>query len=148
MTGPVGRQASIGFVFGLFVERLFKDREQTGVVVVTLPEEMPVNETVELVAGVEGELHLNVEQIVVNGMLPPLFSQEERAALRAPHVLDETDPGDATLAAGVRRATREEVQAQSLARLTQELRAPKVYLPYLFDGAETRASLDELVRRL
>ena len=127
---------------------MFKDREQTGVIVVTLPEEMPVNETVELVAGVEGELHLHVEQIVVNGMLPPLFSQEERRALRGPRVLDETAAGDAAVSAGMRRGTREEVQAQSLARLTHELKAPKVYLPYLFDGAETRASLDELVRRL
>jgi anion-transporting ArsA/GET3 family ATPase len=126
---------------------MFRDAAQTGVVVVTLPEEMPVNETVELAGSIEGELGLHIEQIVVNAMLPPLFSQEERASLQQPRELDESTSPDVAVAAGMRRAAREDVQARSLSRLTHELKTPKLYLPYLFDGAETRSSLDELVRR-
>jgi anion-transporting ArsA/GET3 family ATPase len=127
---------------------MFRDPRQTAVVAVTLPEDMPVNETVELVTAVEGELGLHVEQLVVNGMLPPLFGQEERTMLLQPREVDESVPGEAALAAGMRRAAREQVQAQSLARLAKEVRAPKVYLPFLFDGPETPEGLRELVKRL
>ena len=126
---------------------MFRDAAQTSVVVVTLPEEMPVNETVELAGSIEGELGLHIELVVVNGMLPPLFSQAERVDLQQPRTLDESTSPDVAVAAGMRRAAREDVQAHSLSRLTHELKAPKLYLPYLFDGAETRGSLDELVRR-
>jgi anion-transporting ArsA/GET3 family ATPase len=128
--------------------QMFRDRSKTAVVCVTLPEDMPTNETVELVTAVEGELGLHVEQVVVNGMIPPLFSQEERRLLLEPRELDEVEPGHAAVAAGSRRAAREQVQAQSLARLGKEVRAPKVYLPFLFDGPESPEGLRELVKRL
>ena len=115
--------------------------------IVTLPEEMPTNETIELIAGVEGELGLHVQQVVVNGMLPPLFSQQERDALLTRGKTEETTPGQMALGAGARRAVRERVQAESLARLTKETKPPKIYLPYLFDGAETRAALSEIIKR-
>jgi anion-transporting ArsA/GET3 family ATPase len=127
---------------------MFRDAEQTGVVVVTLPEEMPVNETVELIEGVQGELGLHVEKVVVNAMLPPIFSQEERATLLRPRPLQPESDGDQAVAAGVRRAARETVQAQSLTRLHDEVATPKLFLPYLFDGAETLSSVRELVKRL
>lgn len=127
---------------------MFRDASKTAVVVVTLPEDMPVNETVELIDGVEDELGLHVSQVIVNGMLPPIFSPEERAELGTPRPLDETTAGGAAVGAGVRRAAREHVQAEALARLGKEVKAPKVYLPYLFDGAESRTALDELIRRV
>lgn len=126
---------------------MFRDAQQTGVVVVTLPEDMPVNETIELVGAVEGELGLHVERIVVNSVLPRLFTPAERAALLAPRALT-TDLGDASLAAGARRAAREGVQQQSLERLERELKAPRVQLPFLFDGAEGLAAVRELSRGL
>lgn len=127
---------------------MFRDSHQSGVVVVTLPEDMPVNETVELVGSLESELQLPVAQVVVNGMLPPLFSAEERAELVKPRTLPAGEPGAAALGAGARRSFREIVQAQSMQRLNQELKATKVYLPHLFDGAENLAAVRELSRRL
>ncbi len=127
---------------------MFRDPRQAGVVVVTLPEDMPVNETVELVGSLEGELKLPVAEIVVNGMLPPLFSATERAELVKPRSLPVDDPGAKVLGAGSRRSFREMVQAQSMQRLNQELKAPKVYLPHLFDGAENLVAVRELSRRL
>jgi anion-transporting ArsA/GET3 family ATPase len=126
---------------------MFQDSKQSGVVVVTLPEDMPVNETIELLGSLEGELKLPVERIIVNSMLPPLFSQEERNELIKPLELDDKDPGHAAIAAGARRSHRERVQAQSLARLG-DLRIPRVYLPHLFEGAESLDALRELSRRL
>lgn len=126
---------------------MFQDSKQSGVVVVTLPEDMPVNETIELLGSLEGELKLPVERIIVNSLLPPLFSQEERNELIKPLDLDHDDPGHAAVAAGARRSHRERVQAQSLARLG-DLRVPRIYLPHLFEGAESLDALRELSRRL
>jgi hypothetical protein len=53
------------------------------VVLVTLPEEMPTTETIELARALTGELLLPIGKVVVNGVLPPLFSKEERATLLA-----------------------------------------------------------------
>jgi hypothetical protein len=104
------------------------------VVVVTLAEDMPVNETLELLSSLDGELRLPVERIVVNSMLPPLFSPSERAELIKPRTLDPQNEGHAALAVGARRSFRETVQAQSLARLAE--------------GAESLDALRDLARRL
>ena len=62
---------------------LFQDPNMCAVILVTLPEEMPTTETIELAAALRDELHLPIGRIVVNGVLPPLFSKEERAALES-----------------------------------------------------------------
>ena len=126
---------------------MFRDEKRAGVVVVTLPEDMPVNETIELATSLETELGLPIVEIVVNGVLPPIFSADERASLLVPRDLPSV-PGSVAVAAGVRRAWREQVQSESLARLRQELKAPKVFLPHLFDRANDESGLRELAKRL
>jgi anion-transporting ArsA/GET3 family ATPase len=49
----------------------------TGLVIVTTPEEMPVNETIELVARVRNETDVDLAAIVVNRVLPELFSRAD-----------------------------------------------------------------------
>jgi anion-transporting ArsA/GET3 family ATPase len=100
---------------------LFRDAKRTAVVLVTLPEEMPTTETLELAAALRNELQLPIARLVVNGVLPPLFSQEERSALEAMGTTSDVTPGDVALEAGRDRAVRERVQAASLARLGREL---------------------------
>ena len=118
----------------------FQDAKQSGVVVVTLPEEMPTTESVELVASIRGELGLPVLKLVINGVLSPLFSAAEREALlRDESLLDINAPArsagtrESAIVAGARRAVREKVQAESLARLRREVDLPSVELPFLFD---------------
>src|SRR5438045_9268134 len=50
---------------------------RTGRVIVATPEEMPVNETIELAARVEGETNVDLAAIVVNRVLPELFARGE-----------------------------------------------------------------------
>ena len=50
--------------------------------------------------------------------------------------------------AGARRAVRERVQAESLARLDRELTLPELRLPFLFDEAGTPEGTRLLARRL
>jgi hypothetical protein len=84
---------------------------------------------------------------VVNEVLPPLFSREERATLEAFRGKGET-AGDTALRAGRDRATRERVQAESLARLAKELPIAPSFLPLLFDDAANPASIRELAKRV
>lgn len=53
------------------------DPAQTGVVVVSAPEEMPVQETIELAGRLEAETVADLAAIVVNRVLPELFSRSE-----------------------------------------------------------------------
>ncbi len=123
---------------------MFRDPIQSGVVVVTLPEEMPTQETLDLIATIGRDLSLPVLRLIVNGVLPPLFSPEERDRLAAQSELLTIDAPEKTngtpqsaLVAGARRAVREKVQAESLERLAKESTVPRVHLPYLFDEAST-----------
>jgi anion-transporting ArsA/GET3 family ATPase len=129
----------------------FQDPAMCAVVLVTLPEEMPTTETLELARALENELHLPLGLVVVNGVLPPLFSKPEREALLAMSLAPGAfakAPGVAALEAGRDRATREIMQAESLARLAKELPYKPVFLPLLFEDAANPRSIDELAKRI
>src|SRR5882672_4868397 len=71
---------------------LFRDPTTCAIVLVTLPEEMPTTETIELARALV-EMGLPIGRVVVNGVLPPLFSREERAALEAVAPIEVRAPG-------------------------------------------------------
>jgi anion-transporting ArsA/GET3 family ATPase len=127
---------------------LFQDPATCAVVLVTLPEEMPTSETIELAHALTTELKLPIGKVVVNGVLPPLFSKAERATLEHLGKLEGDGPGDAALEAGRDRATRERVQAESLARLSKELPVSPAFLPLLFEDAATPSAIKELSKRV
>lgn len=122
---------------------LFRDPDACAIVVVTLPEEMPVTETIELFRSL-AEMGLSVRRVVVNAVLPSLFSGTERTALERLASFEPRTPGEGALLAGKNRATRERLQAEMIGRLTSELPLRPDQLPYLIeDAASPRA-----VRRL
>lgn len=100
----------------------FQDPTTSGVVVVSLPEEMPANETIELATGIRG-LGLPIPRLVVNSLLPPLFEPAQRAELLE-KIRDER------LAAARARAARESIQAAAIEKLAT-LGIPTAYLPFV-----------------
>ena len=76
---------------------ILADPTQTGVVIVATPEEMPVIETLELTARLRDETVVDVAAVVVNRVLPELFTRSEEEVFRA---LREPEP-EAALAAAV-----------------------------------------------
>lgn len=58
------------------------DPRQTGVVIVATPEEMPVNETLDLAARLRAETRVDLAAVVVNRVLPELFSRGEEQVFR------------------------------------------------------------------
>jgi anion-transporting ArsA/GET3 family ATPase len=134
-------------------QTLFRDPARCGVILVTLPEEMPVTETIELASALTHELSLPLAKVVVNGVLPPLFSKGERAALldASGHDGVPVAGADAAIAAGQARSTRENVQAESLARLSQApalANVPTSFLPLLFEDASRPEAIGELAKRI
>ncbi|HVB92296.1 MAG TPA: ArsA family ATPase [Acidimicrobiales bacterium] len=57
--------------------QILSDHQQTGLVAVTTPEEMPVSETLELTQRVRDETTVRMSAVVVNRVLPELFGQRE-----------------------------------------------------------------------
>ena len=115
---------------------MFRDPARSGVVVVTLPEEMPTNETLELCGALRRELTLPIAEIVVNSWLPPLFSKDDARALGGLRVLSAGTAAEAVLNSGVRRAARQRIQEECLLRLSK-LGVPLRKLELLLDGAAT-----------
>lgn len=113
--GPLRRDAERAW-------HLFQDPTHSGVVIVTLPEEMPANETIELAQAVR-ELELPIPRLVVNALLPPLFNAEQREHLVAQAKDERLVPARA-------RAAREIIQSQAMQKLAT-LGVPTAYLPFL-----------------
>ncbi len=125
--------------------QLFSDPKRAGALLVTLPEDMPASESIELYAALTQELHLPVAALVVNGVMPVLFEPAEREWLT--QVAPSTPEGDlvkSLVQAGRRRTERERVQTESLERLAQELPLLRFELPQLIAPEVRRVGVEEL----
>lgn len=125
----------------------FQDPRQSGVVVVTLPEEMPVNESLQLCSGVRRELGLPLTALIVNQVVDVLFDETQRRRLMALAEPHDSTPAALALGAAIRRAAREQVQAESIARLGV-LGLTPLRLPFLETGALSRAATIHLAQAL
>jgi anion-transporting ArsA/GET3 family ATPase len=125
---------------------MFRDPARSGVVVVTLPEEMPTNESLELCAALRTELTLPIAELVVNSLLPPLFSSEDAQRIERIGALDHTTRAHAVLDSGIRRATRERIQNESLTRLAT-LGVPLRKLDLMLGGAATPPAIAHLAKQ-
>ena len=121
------------------------DPQQTGVVIVATPEEMPVNETLDLAARLGEETTVDLAAVVVNRVLPELFTRGEEEvfrALRQPDgaaALAEAAGGPVeTLLDGAELAVRlRRTRAEHLGDLREGLEAgiELLYVPELFQRA-------------
>lgn len=127
---------------------MFQDPTRSGVVIVSLPEDMPATESIELAAAVTDELRLPIARVIVNQVMEPLFDEAERHVLLEPRELSRDDPGDEGIGAGIRRAISERVQVESLAKITDGIAAPLITLPRLLRDPSTPDAIVELSRIL
>jgi anion-transporting ArsA/GET3 family ATPase len=124
--------------------RMLRDPNHTAIVALTLPEEVPVTETLELSESLASELGLRLARVVVNNVVPRRFSENEALAL-ADLDVNQLGPRVAPLARVlVDRAATEVVQRTSIARLESALSVPRIELPRLLRAANLPASIDEL----
>jgi hypothetical protein len=138
--GPIARQAGS-------IDGFLRDSSATGVLSVALPEEMPVNETVDLEQRLADDLGMEVGQVVANGVLPARFTAADVRRLRS---LDGqgTKAAQAAVGSALVEHGRAEAQHEQLERLRAEVRAPVTTLPYLFEPEPRRRELELLSDRL
>ena len=130
---------------------ILSDPARTGLVIVTTPEEMPVNETVELASRIHSETIVDLAAVVVNRVLPELFGRGEEEVFERLARADRVDALGAAAGADVTpildaarlAVTLRRTRAGHLERLRDGVGrdVPMLYLPYLFvRGHGLRAS--------
>jgi len=145
--GPVRSQAEE-------VVSMLSDPARCQVVMVTLPEETPVTETIETAYLIEDRVGAHLGPVIVNGRLPrlelagSLTPEAVRAvADRSGVVLSGPQLAD-LCAAGRLRARRQEAQAEQVARLGQSLALPQLELPFCFNASLGPPELGTLTQSL
>ena len=118
------------------------DPSTTGVVIVAAPEEMPVNETIELRQRIGAETNVDVAAVVVNRVLPELFGRGEEEVFEALSEPDSAEalsntvggPVTAVLDAAELAVRLRRTRAGHLARLREGLGPNEnmLYVPELF----------------
>ena len=142
--GPMHQQART-------LDAFITNPKKTGVAIVALPEEMPVNETVSLERDLTAEVGVEVDQIFLNGLYPERFSGEEVERLErvaADGHANGATPVRVACRSAVRQARRANTQREQLARLERMTEAPVTTLPFLFApelGVDEVATLAEAV---
>ena len=128
---------------------MFRDPERAGAVLVTLPEYMPANETLELADALTNELQVPILQLVINRVLDVLFVEKERPVLETlPSELPEGSEIAGLAIAGKRRVLRENVQARAVRKVRGRIDAPCSELPN-YEGLENdRDAVDALSEAL
>ncbi len=115
------------------IEEFLRDPKMTAINLVTLPEEMPVNETLELRQTLVEELEMPIGMIVANSVYEPVFDeQESKWVLDADADQFEDTQTQGFVDAAKFRAQRVEMQAEYLERLENTLSETLVRVPYYF----------------
>jgi len=138
--GPIHSQAQQ-------LDRLITDRKHTGVAIVALPEEMPVNESATLEADLRDDVGVAVDRVYMNGLYPERFSNEEAEQLTG--LSSDEDAGvRAAARAGLSEHNRARSQRAQLARLRRRVEAPVKALPFLFEPDLGIEGARQLARKL
>jgi len=137
--GPINTQARD-------VLEMLTDPTRCQVVLVTLPEETPVNELVETAYSLEDKVGVSLGPVVVNGLYPEVAGlgvDPETEAASAGVTLRAGEAASLRAAADFRQQ-RMELQREQLDRLADALPLPQLHLPYLFDSELGPPQLDVL----
>jgi Mrp family chromosome partitioning ATPase len=141
--GPINAQARD-------VLELLEDHRRCQVMLVTIPEETPVNEAVETAFSLEDRVGVGLGPIVVNGVVPdiPGLDADPVAAAEQAGVALRPGEREALGAAASFRRGRMALQAEQIGRLEEQLPLPQLRLPFLFTTDIGPRDLDVLARAL
>jgi len=141
--GPINSQAAD-------VLDLLTDPRRCRVVLVTIPEETPVNELVETAYSLEDQVGVALGPVVVNGVVPELpgltTSPAEAAAEVGVRLLDGEE--DVLREAADLRLARAHLQDLQLRRMADELPLPQLHIPFLFTTDVGPVEIEEFAAAL
>ncbi|MDP9067794.1 MAG: ArsA family ATPase [Actinomycetota bacterium] len=151
--GPVRRQSD-------WLVQMLRDPKRSRVHLVTLPEEMPVSETLETSEAITNRIGLNPGAVFANAVYQELLTDEEQATLE--DVMADDNPRELKMAAaevGLRLdkedlnslvgyarflEARRSIQAKHLRALRKGIEDPVVELPFLFSAGLALPDIETL----
>jgi hypothetical protein len=152
-TGPVRRQSD-------WLIDMLRDPRRTRVHLVTLPEEMPVEETIETSRALRARIGITTGAVFANAVYPQLFSRTEMTERKALAEHRDTsklvacaddvglrldqDDVDALLGYATFLAGRRALQGGHLRALRKEIDDPVVELPFLFSAGLELPDIESL----
>ena len=134
-TSSIGRMANE-------VSTLLADGARTAAVLVSIAEEMVVNETIELATSLRETRAVTLGPLVVNAVWPDRFDADEAAWLSA------ADVHDPLVAVGRYHLEKRRRAEEQIARLRGELRIDPIALPFVLSAELDRPHLRRLVAAL
>ena len=138
--GPIHSQARE-------LDRFITDHGETGAVIVSMPEEMPVNESAMLEESLTGEVGVSVDRVYMNAMYPERFDGSD--ARRLERALGGANgPAGAALRAALSQHRRARSQRAQLQRLRRRAKAPVKTLPFIFKPELKVPELERLAEAL
>jgi anion-transporting ArsA/GET3 family ATPase len=140
--GPIKRQADT-------INAFVTDPSLTSVCAVALPEEMPVNETIDFKRRLAEDVGLDLDCLFMNGIYPELFSADEAEVIEQHFERDAGGGGiavarRAALRAAISEHTRADSHREQTERLAAESGMAPLELPYLFEPEIDMDSIGEL----
>lgn len=134
--GPIANQANS-------IDQTLKDPQVTGYVAVSMPEELPVAETLELDDALQRE-QLWLDAVVLNAVHPDRFDAVDRAELERLHAAGVAPE----LSVALRADARAQAEAAQAARLRERFRERVCTLPFLFATTFSDDQFEQLAREL
>ncbi|HYV46348.1 MAG TPA: ArsA family ATPase [Myxococcaceae bacterium] len=126
-TGPLWTEAK-------WMRDLLVDPKTTTAVLVSLPEEMPVNETLELEDALRRKVKIATGLVVLNGYTSPRFDERDLQALG----------GSALHALGKNHFDRAQLSLDSRNRLERQVAAPVATVPRLYEETRGPAMVERI----
>lgn len=124
------------------LDMLLKDENRTALALVSLPEEIPVKESVELMTTARDEIGMPVRTFFLNGVYPDIFQPRTSEALydllfsnRADKLYAATgNPAalDAVLVAARHQLVRRQIHEKYIATVNKAAECPVVEIPFFF----------------
>jgi hypothetical protein len=139
-TGPIAAQTR-------WVEDMLKDATRTCLVLVALPEELPVNEALEFERKAENDLNMCVAAIMVNMVYQEIFSHNEALAIER---MDQSGPEKKLriIEAARRQIVRRKLQQSHINRLITEGEHPVFQLPFYYTNNLDRVQIKDIAEHI
>ncbi len=110
---------------------LLTDESKTCINIVTIPEELPVNEARELAHIIKEELKMPLGSLFINSNVDKLFSSQELSLYKSLKNLNDPDI-DILKKAATYRLSREKLNQKYIKIAINHINLPSVIFPYLF----------------
>jgi anion-transporting ArsA/GET3 family ATPase len=126
-----------------------QDPDQSALNLVTLAEEMPVNETLMLRDRVREKVGMPIGAVIVNGLYEEVFGESERNWIEvAAEAYEGADEGlRGMMEAAQFRRQRVDMQREYLRKLRDEMDGPFLEIPYFFEERITFPEIEAISER-